>query len=139
METNDSLMTVMRLVDSVARHSTREKMLQKRRADVRYPVDMPLPLAFKLLTPQNFIADTKGFVLDISYRGIGMLLMQRVEPKTQVTIGLLPFDLPHTVVTGRVVYCRALMGTLHRVGIEFTHEDNAARRHIQPRGTLHTP
>jgi hypothetical protein len=133
MENSDCIMTVMRLVDVIAKQSQREKLLEKRRADARYPVEVALPVAYKLATPGTFVAEGRASTVDISYHGVGLLMSREVETRSMITICMLPFDMPDTYVPARVVFCRMIMPHVYRVGAEFLFEEMTLRKHVPQR------
>jgi hypothetical protein len=129
MENEDNVLLIMRLVDTIAKQAQREKLLEKRRADVRYPVDMVLPVAYKLLSNSSFVGEGRACLLDICYHGVGMLVQRELEPRSIVTLNLIGFDLPHVCIPARIVFSRMMLPGAFRVGAEFLLDEVSQRKY----------
>ena len=127
MKRADTTFVVMRLVDVMAKRAQQQVMLQKRRADARYEMGMPLSISMRIATADDFKSDAKVYGLDISYHGMGFLALTDIAVGTLITISLLPLGLDDVVLIAKVVASKQLVSAIHRIGVEFILDDEPTK------------
>lgn len=116
----DITLVVADLVATLSKHASQQDMLAKRRIEIRYRVEMPLPVRVGLIhRSDRFVAEFKVWATNISNTGLGLLTDRELTRGTELTIGLAPFGLFDNVIPGKVVFSRNLIGNVHRVGVVF--------------------
>lgn len=124
MKRVDSTLVLNSLVDIVSKRVCQQKMLENRRSDVRYSLEMPLPVSMSpTATASDFKLDFKAYAIDISYRGMGLFVDREIAANTVLTLSLMPLGVDDVVLSAKVVYCRHLIGLMFRMGVEFILED----------------
>src|SRR5690606_16449112 len=86
-----------------------------RRGERRLPTQSPATLETIGPDGQRQIVQ-HAWVTDISRTGVGLILEQPVETKTEVLLNLTALTEVACVLPIQVVYCRKLMSRTHRVG-----------------------
>lgn len=128
MREYDTEIVVLQVVDVLAKRAAREKLLEKRRADARYPLDVALPASRSKSDTDEFDSlDLRIYGLDMSYHGIGFLADQPLAPNSKLRISLQPLGLAGISILARVIYCRRLLDGVYRFGAEFLHQQILVR------------
>jgi hypothetical protein len=120
----DLTLVIVELVATVARQANLDGLLAKRRTDLRYRVDLVLPVCRGIVRDASqFHAEYKVWGLNLSNTGVGFLTDQPFEEGAKLTIGLSAFGLYEHVVPSNVVFAKNLVGPVYRVGVNFLFED----------------
>ncbi len=109
---------VRAVVAELHRRSLMEEGLRKRRRDARYDLAIQIPLA-EHKPVGHFKPAAMAWGLDMSVSGLGLLCECPIQEGSHLWASLRGLGDERYVLPIRVIYCRHLLGNIHRIGAAF--------------------